>query len=236
MVSAYTEIGHCRIIDLSTTMAEPIDLAGLCDKIAWDESARVVLILLNSEANSLLENRSELEEFSVLEPVAKLKQPVIAAIQGNATGPSLELALACDIRIGSASAHYGLNQIRSGQIPSNGGTQRLPRLVGQAKAMQMILTGELIDATEACRIGLIHQAVGSESVMSVALDIAQEMATKSPLSLNYVKEALYAGQDLTLDQGLRMELDLYLLLFTTFDRTEGVNAFRERRKPEFKGN
>jgi enoyl-CoA hydratase len=102
--------------------------------------------------------------------------------------------------------------------------------------MQMVLTGELIDAAEACRIGLINRVVAPELLMSAAFGMAQEMAAKSPLSLSYVKEALYSGMDLTLDQGLRTELDLYLLLFTTFDRTEGITAFRKRRKPEFRGN
>jgi|WetSurMetagenome_2_1015567.scaffolds.fasta_scaffold25548_5 enoyl-CoA hydratase/carnithine racemase len=236
MASAFAEIGHCRLIDLTAKMAESIDIANLCEKIAWDEDARAVLICFDNEVNELLETGLEPGGLSVLEPVAKLKQPVIAAIQGNAIGIGLELALACDIRIGSANASFGLNQIQEGRIPSSGGTQRLPRLVGQAKAMQMILTGESIEAAEACRIGLIHRAVALESVMNTALDVAQEIAARSPLSLSYVKEALYSGRDLTLDQGLKMELDLYLLLFSTFDRTEGVNAFREKRKPEFRGN
>ena len=236
MASAFAEIGHCRVIDLTAKMAESIELADLCERIAWDEHARAVLVCFDSEVNKLLEKGLEQGELSVLERVSKLKQPVIAAIQGNAIGIGLELALACDIRIGSTNARFGLNQIQEGRIPSSGGTQRLPRLVGQAKATQMILTGESIDAAEACRIGLIHRAVAPESVMNAALDMAQEMAARAPLSLSYVKEALYSGRDLTLDQGLKMELDLYLLLFSTFDRTEGVNAFREKRKPEFSGN
>jgi enoyl-CoA hydratase/carnithine racemase len=175
------------------------------------------------------------ERSSLVTPVAKLKQPVIAAIRGNAINLGLELALVCDIRIATEGARFGFRQIREGRVPSNGGTQRLPRLIGQAKAMQLILTGQLMDADEAQRAGLVHRIAASNTPMSAAMDMARDMAEKSPLSLSYVKEALYAGRDLTLDQGLKMELDLYLLLFSTSDRTEGVNAFKEKRKPKFEG-
>jgi enoyl-CoA hydratase/carnithine racemase len=232
---AYSELGHCRMIDFGGAIPGNIELTEVCDRIAWDEEARVVLLIFGPAFNAYLPERKP-DQSSYANAIAKLKQPVIAAIRGDALGPGLELALACDIRIGTQNARFGLPQIKNGQIPFDGGTQRLPRLVGQGKALQMILTGEPVDADEACRIGLIHRAVTSESLISTAMDMAQEMAEKSPLSLSYVKEALYSGSDLTLDQGLRMELDLYLLLFTTSDRTEGITAFRERRKPDFKGN
>ncbi|MEJ2247570.1 MAG: enoyl-CoA hydratase-related protein [Acidobacteriota bacterium] len=169
------------------------------------------------------------------EPVARLKQPVIAAIRGSAFGLGLELALACDIRIGTEEARFGLPQICEGRLPSNGGTQRLPRLIGLGRAMQMILTGESMDAGDALRAGLINRVVTSEVLMRSAKELAREMATKSPLSLSYAKEALYNAEDLTLGQGLNKEMDLYLLLHSTHDRTEGVTAYREKRKPEFKG-
>ena len=128
-----------------------------------------------------------------------------------------------------------MSQICSGGIPSNGGTQRLPRLIGQSRAMHMVLTGETIDTVDALRIGLVHRIVASEALLPSAMEMAREMAQKSPLSLSFVKEALYGSMDLTLDQGINKEMDLYLLLFSTSDRTEGINAFREKRKPEFKG-
>jgi enoyl-CoA hydratase/carnithine racemase len=172
---------------------------------------------------------------SLVEPVARLKQPVIAAIRGDAIGIGLELALACDIRIANESARFGFTQIHEEQIPSNGGTQRLPRLIGQAKAMEMILTGAVIDAGEALRVGLIHRIVSSDALMTAAADLAKEMSEKSPLSLSYAKEALYSAGDMTLDQGLNKEMDLYLLLFSTSDRIEGLTAFKEKRKPQFDG-
>ena len=232
------EIGHCRIVDLAAGQEEDaadarfVDLAELCDRLAWDEQARVVVFSFDGELSI---PHGESEQVSLVEPVAKLKQPVIAAIHGDATGLGLELALACDLRIGTENARFGFPQIREGLIPFNGGTQRLPRLIGQARAMQMILTGELIDAEEAGRAGLLNRVVPADALMSSAIELAQEMALKSPLSLSFAKEALYSGRDLTLDQGLKMELDLYLLLFSTADRTEGITAFREKRKPQFEG-
>jgi enoyl-CoA hydratase/carnithine racemase len=233
---AYNEIGHCRIIDFGVGASSPAGLAELCDRIAWDEDARVVVLIFGDEISDRLLTCVDPSQGSLIEPVAKLKQPVIAAIRGDAVGLGLELALACDLRIGTAGARFGLPQIRHGQIPFNGGTQRLPRLIGHGRAMQMILTGEFIDAEEACRIGLIHRVVAADTLAGAVMDMAQTMASKSPLSLSYVKEALYSARDLTLDQGLRMELDLYLLLFTGSDRTEGITAFREKRKPEFRGD
>lgn len=223
----YREVGKCRIIEFAAaSFVEPLELAELCDRITWDEEARVVLLRFGE-----LRDQGP----KLVEPVAKLKQPVIAALQGDALGLGLELALACDIRIATENARFGLPQVREGRIPSNGGTQRLPRLVGQGKAIEMILTGEAIDAAEASRIGLVNRVVKPESLMNSAMELAQEMANKSPLSLSYAKEALYGGRDVTLDQGLQMEMDLYLLLFSTADRAEGITAFREKRNPDFRG-
>jgi len=213
------------------------DLSELCEQIAWMEEVRVVLLAFAGEIKNPYPCGVEIETepICLVEPVAGLKQPVIAAIRGNAVGSGLELALACDIRIGTEDAFFGLPQVCEGAIPSDGGTQRLPRLIGQSRAMQMILTGESIDAGEAHRIGLINRVVSSDLLTKSASEMAREMATKSPLSLSYAKEALYSSRDLTLDQGLNKELDLYLLLHSTQDRIEGITAFIERRKPEFKG-
>ena len=237
---AYQAVGHCRILDIASDLngesAESLytEVEDLCDRIAWDESASVVVLAFDGEMDCAIE-RISYEGFSLVASVAGLKQPVIAAIRKNVIGIGLELALACDIRFGIENARFGFPQIREGVIPANGGTQRLPRLIGQGRALQMILTGELIDAGAAYRAGLIHRVVVSDALMNSVMQLAQEMAEKSPLSLSYAKEALYAGGDLTLDQGLKMELDLYLHLFTTEDRTEGITAFKEKRKPKFGG-
>jgi enoyl-CoA hydratase/carnithine racemase len=212
------------IVDLAAIHSES-ELADLCEQLGWDETTNAVVLVLDGEIESSWCNH-----------IAHIKQPVIAAIKGDALGPGLELALACDLRIGTESSHFGLTKIGEGRMPSGGGTQRLPRIIAFSKAMEMILTGTTIDAAEACRIGLLNRVVAEENLMTAVTIIAEEMAQKSPLSLNYVKEALYSGMDLTLDQGLKMEMDLYLLLFSTSDRTEGITAFKEKRPPKFKGN
>lgn len=213
-------------------------LSDICTEIAWNEDIRAVVLFYSGGSFQPAKDTyyySDTESYCTADSIAKLKQPVIAGINGDIAGPDLELAIACDIRIGTEEAFFGLPQIHEGLMPFNGGTQRLPRLVGHGKALEMILTGEKIDATEALRIGLINRIVSQGELMNKTMSIANEIASKSTLAVSYVKEALYNGIDLTLDQGMRMELDLYLLLFTTEDRVEGITAFKEKRKPKFKG-
>jgi enoyl-CoA hydratase/carnithine racemase len=172
---------------------------------------------------------------SLAAPIAELDVPTVAAIQGDAVGQGLELVLACDVRVAAETAHFGFPEIKKGLIPQDGGTQRLARLVGRGKATEMILTGEVIDAQEALRIGLLNKVVPSESLTAVALKMAQEIGSKAPIALRYTKEAIYKGMDMTLEQGLRLEADLYLLLHTTRDRTEGIKAFQEKKPLRFEG-
>lgn len=215
------------------------ELEDLCTEINWDEETRVVVLAYPGNTFQLKAGQrspwGESSSVSFVEQVAQIKKPVIAAIDGDALGLGLELALACDIRIGTEGSCFGLTQIAEGLIPSAGGTQRLPRLIGLSKALEMILTGETVDAAEALRVGLVHKLVSAEALMDTATKLAEDMAARSPLAMICVKEALHSGLDLTLDQGMRMELDLYLLLFTTQDRTEGITAFKEKRKPKFEG-
>lgn len=173
--------------------------------------------------------------WAIAEQIASINLPVVGAINGDAIGLALELAMACDIRIATDAAHFGFLHIKEGLIPWDGGTQRLSRVVGQAKAMEMILTGEVVDAEEAYRIGLVTKVVTHQELMPVTMDMAREMASKGPVALRYAKEAIHKGMDLTLEQGLRLEADLYFLLHTTKDRTEGITAFQEKRTPDFEG-
>jgi enoyl-CoA hydratase/carnithine racemase len=167
--------------------------------------------------------------------IAGIDRPVIAVINGDALGPGLEMALAADIRIAAEGARLGLPQVAGGRIPGDGGTQRLPRIVGRGKALELLLTGEPVTAVEALEIGLVSRVVPADELDKEARKLAETIAAKGPIALRYLKEAVIKGLDMTLEQGLRLEADLYFLLHTTADRTEGIRAFREKRGPEFRG-
>ncbi|MBN1568586.1 MAG: enoyl-CoA hydratase/isomerase family protein [Acidobacteria bacterium] len=233
--------GNYAVVDLADALRdEPSvvqtapDLVDLCDRIALDERVRVIVLCFDG-GTAFISQAGRGERISLVDAVAGLRQPVIGAIRGDAIGLGLELALACDIRIGMDNSRFSLPQVQKGCMPSDGGTQRLPRLIGRSRAMHMILTGESVDAGEAFRWGLINRIVPAGELLSAAVEMAREMAENSPVSLSYAKEALWKGMDLTLEQGIRMELDLYLHLFTTSDRTEGIAAYKEKRKPRFEG-
>jgi enoyl-CoA hydratase/carnithine racemase len=210
------------------------ELKELCDGITWDEEIRVVILTGAEEISFPIEK--ETKPFSLIaEPIAKLDKPVVAALNGYIVGQGLELALACDIRIAAETSSFGLPHLKAGFIPWDGGTQRLSRLVGKGKALEMILTGEILNIQEAYRIGLINKVGPSEELTTVVRNMAQEIASKSPIALRYVKETVYKGMDMTLEQGLHLEADLYLLLHTTKDRTEGIQAFLKKKAPQFEG-
>jgi enoyl-CoA hydratase len=178
------------------------------------------------EQRKRLDYRGEME---------RCPQPIIAAIRGYALGGGLELALACDIRIAAEDAQLGLTEINLAIIPGGGGTQRLPRLVGRGKALEMILTGARVPAAEALRIGLVERVVPVAELMPAAQALARTIAEKAPIALRYAKEAVVAGLALPLGDGLRLENDLATLLRTTEDRVEGARAFVEKRKPTWSG-
>ena len=162
-------------------------------------------------------------------------QPIIAAIGGYCFGGGLELALACDIRLASADSRLGLTEIDLAIIPGGGGTQRLPRLVGRGKALEMILTGARIEAAEALRIGLVERVVPPGEAPTAARELAATLAGKAPVALRYAKEAVVKGLQLPLEDGVRLEGDLSTFLRTTDDRLEGAKAFLEKRKPRWQG-
>ena len=239
---SYQKKDHVLIINLIkipkdfTEIARLSDeLSDLCNAITLDKDVRVVIISWGQGDSSSGMNLGETKSWSLATAVAKLNIPVVISINGKAIGQALELALACDLRIASETSNFGLPNIKAGMIPWDGGTQRLSRLVGKSKAIELILTGEIINAYEAHRIGLVNQIVHDKDLMATVTDMAQEMASRGPIALRYAKEAIYKGMDLALEQGLRLEADLYFLLHTTRDRTTGIKAFQEKRKPLFEG-
>ncbi len=167
--------------------------------------------------------------------IAACRKPVIAALNGSAMDQGLEIALACDIRLASENARLGLTQIRSGLLPWDGGTQRLPRLIGQGRAMEMILTARTVDAREAKEMGMVDGVVPPQDVLKEARKLAETIAAHAPIAAGYAKEAVRTGRDLPLDQGLRLEADLNVLLQSTADRAEGVRSFLEKRPPVYRG-
>ena len=167
--------------------------------------------------------------------VEELEIPVIAAINGYALGGGLELAMACDIRIASEKARFGQPEINIGIIPGGGGTQRLPRLVGLGTAKKLVLTGEIINAQEALRIGLVDEVVEHDRLLERAKELAGKIIEKPPLAVKLAKKALNASMNTPLREGLKYELSLFAILFASEDAKEGMRAFLEKRKPEFKG-
>lgn len=184
---------------------------------------------------TLVEIRRRLWSQNPWERLAALTRPTVAAINGLALGGGLELALACDLRIASSTATFGFPEVRLGIIPGRGGTQRLPRLVGRGKALEMILTGDPIDAEEAYRVGLVNRVVSPEELLPAARNVAVKLAGHAPIAIRYAREAVVKGLDMTFDQGLHLEMDLSVLLQTTEDRAEGIRAFKEKRPPRFEG-
>ena len=163
-------------------------------------------------------------------------KPLIAAVNGLALGGGLEIALACDLRIASEEARFGLPEVTLGLIPGWGGTQRLPRMVPRCQAAELLLTGKLIDAQEAYRINLVNIVVPPEAVIPTAREWAERVCQAGPLAVRAAKEAMIRGCSMTLEEGLRLENSLIAYTFSTEDFVEGVAAFTEkpRRKPEYK--
>lgn len=186
---------------------------------------------------SAIETREQIaQRVSWFDAFEQVRKPMIASIHGFCLGGGFEIALACDLRIAASDAQFALPETGLGLIPGGGGTQRLPRLIGLGPALQLLMTGERIDAQEAYRCGVITRLVANAEVLSEETrKLAQQIAAKPPMATRFVKEAARRGIELDLDTGMRLERDLFGLLATTEDAVEAASAFREKRAPVFKG-
>ncbi len=171
----------------------------------------------------------------VFDLIEHLGKPVIAAVNGFALGGGCELAMACAIRIAADTARFGQPEVKLGLIPGFAGTQRLPRLVGKGRALELILRGEMIDAAEALRIGLVNRVVPSAALLEEARSMARAIAANAPVAVRYAIEAITHGLETSAAEGRFVEASLFGLSFATEDMREGTRAFIEKRKPDFKG-
>lgn len=196
--------------------------------VGWRSERSAVL----GELTALRRELAQHPPFSCLE---EMGPPVIAAIRGRCHSAGLELALACDVRLASEDARFAFPEVDRGTIPMAGGTQRLPRLIGRGRALELLLFGEERDARWAREVGLVSAVTPADRLEAEAQALAARMAERGPIALRYAKEAVHRGLDLPLGEALRYETDLTIILQTTEDRAEGVRAFLEKRRPEFRG-
>ena len=220
------------------------ELRDACRRIGEDDSFRLAIItgsgdyfsvgrpVMDGQASCFSD---QLARFRVAESLAALTTPVIVAINGDAMGQGLELALAGDLRIAADEAQFALSGTGQPEFPWDGGTQRLPRIVGTAWALDMALTARLLDAAEALNIGLVNRVIPRDRLEEATRELAEQVLTSAPVAARYAKEAVGRGMDITLEQGLRLEADLSVILQSTADRAEGIASFEERRAPKFNG-
>lgn len=176
-----------------------------------------------------------IDQFSTWDQIKKTKKPLIAAVSGFCLGGGCELAMTCDMIIASESARFGQPEIKIGVMPGAGGTQRLTRAIGKAKAMEMVLTGRFISAQEALGLGLVNKVAPVEMYLREALTLASEIAQMSPVAAQLAKESVNRAFETHLDEGLQSERKNFYLCFSTEDQKEGMKAFIEKRKPEYRG-
>jgi enoyl-CoA hydratase len=176
-----------------------------------------------------------IDQFNTWDTIKKTKKPLIAAVSGFALGGGCELTMLCDMIVASESAKFGQPEIKLGIMPGAGGTQRLTRAIGKALAMEMVLTGRMLSATEALQAGLINKIVPVELYLQEAVKLASTVAEMGPVAVKMAKEAVLKAFDSTLEEGLHFERKNFYLLFASQDQQEGMQAFMEKRKPLFQG-
>eukprot|EP01022_Parablepharisma_sp_SALTPOND_P033605 TRINITY_DN8911_c0_g2_i1.p2 TRINITY_DN8911_c0_g2~~TRINITY_DN8911_c0_g2_i1.p2 ORF type:complete len:245 (+),score=91.95 TRINITY_DN8911_c0_g2_i1:188-922(+) len=223
-----------RVVELSR------ELEDFCGQAAGEPEVRLVVLAGEGEDAFALRDQALPPEIDCLlaspaKVITKLEVPVVGVGAGEISGLGLEMFMACDLRLCSPETLFSLPQIKAGLMPADGGTQLLPRLVGRTLALEMLLTGEPISAQLALERGLVNRLEPGWALLTTALKLASEMVGMAPVAMRYAKEAVSHGLDLNLDQGLRLEADLYLHLHTTSDREEGITAFQEKKKPKFTG-
>jgi enoyl-CoA hydratase len=224
------------------------EILAALDELQEDAEVRVVIVTGVGEkafiagadigefaGMTALTQRDVMTRRRAFDAVETFPKPVIAMINGFCLGGGLELALGCDIRMASENAKLGQPEINLGVIPGGGGTQRLARLVGEGKAMEMILSGDMISAQEALALGLINHVFPSAELEAKTLALATKISEKSPVALRMAKEAVKTAARSNLSEGLQREVDLFALCFASEDKEEGVRAFLEKRKPNFVG-
>jgi enoyl-CoA hydratase len=228
-------------------MMERLDAA--LDALAGDPAARAAVVTgAGTRAFCAGSDVKEFEELAgrvaqgkllyekyVYRKLAELPVPTIAAIEGDALGGGLELALCCDLRVASARARFGMPEVRLGVIPGSGGTQRLPAVIGPARAKEMILVGELIDAQRAEQIGLVNAVVADGQALAAAVEMAERIAQRGPVAVREAKRLIARAADLDLDAGMAAELDASDRVFSSADMREGARAFFAKRPPDFPG-
>jgi enoyl-CoA hydratase/carnithine racemase len=221
------------------------------EEIAFDRDVKVVIVTGSTEGKNAFSTGADLKERAGMTPdqvkmyiqtirnlftaVEELPKPVIAAVNGYAFGGGLELALACDIRIAASGAIVGLTETSLAVIPGAGGTQRLPRVVGIPRAKEMIFRARRITAQEGLEIGLFQEVVEPDRLMDKSFELAREIAANGPVALAQAKYAINKGAEVSLPMGLAIESNAYAVTIPTKDRTEGLTAFREKRKPVYTG-
>lgn len=218
------------------------------DELRKDDSVRVLVItgsgpksfiagadISEFEGQTPVTQRDLFHEKTFFNTIDSFPKPIIAMINGFCLGGGNELAMACDIRICTEHARFSQPEINLGIMPGGGGTQRLTNLIGEGRSMEMILTGDMIDAATAHKFGLVNHVCSADEIEEKTMEMANKIAEKAPIALQLCKEAVKFASRSNLDEGLRREVDLFAICFSTEDKQEGVSAFLEKRKPVFKG-
>lgn len=218
------------------------------EELRKDEEVRVLVITGSGEKSFIagaditefagktaVTQRAIFQEKTLFNSIDEFPKPVIAMVNGFCLGGGCEVALACDLRIAGEKARFGQPEINLGIIPGGGGTQRLTRLIGEGKSMEMILMGDMIDAQTALNLGLVNHVYSAEELETKTMELANKIAEKSPIALQMAKEAVKLAAKSNLDEGLKREVDLFAICFSSQDKEEGVAAFLEKRKPVFTG-